>query len=119
MPDRGTTCQRRISSPSPSSMTPSSTPSDTSVCWARRTRGCRNCGTELAIASTPVSAEHPDANALRISSTPTASVADGIVVDTGTTGCGRIRPTTMTSRYRGDKRERRHREDARGLGDSP
>jgi hypothetical protein len=44
------------------------------VCCARRARGWRNSGTAFAIASTPVSAEQPEANALSIRKTPTVSV---------------------------------------------
>ncbi len=72
-------------------------PSHISVCWARRTRGLRKLGTELAIASTPVSAEQPDANAFRISSTPTVWVAAATLWTGGTTGWERIRPTMMTA----------------------
>ena len=70
----GTTENRWIKMPRPISIPPSSRPSQTSVCWARRARGLRNSGTALAIASTPVSAEQPEANALSTSRTPTASV---------------------------------------------
>ena len=67
------------------------------MCCARFARGLRNCGTELAIASTPVSAEHPDANAFKISSTPTVSVTDGIACDSATSGCDRTRPPMITT----------------------
>ncbi len=50
----------------------------------------------MAIASTPVSAEQPDANAFRTSSTPTVSVACGSVCDSGTAGCARNSPTMIT-----------------------
>ena len=66
------------------------------MCWARRARGSRNCGTELAIASTPVSAEQPDAKDLSTSSTPTVSVACGMVRGIGTAGWARSRPTPIT-----------------------
>ena len=56
-------------------MAPSNTPNATSQCWARFTAGVRNSGTALAIASTPVSEEHPAEKALRITTTPSASVA--------------------------------------------
>ena len=68
------------------------------MCCARCTRGLRNCGTELAIASTPVSAEQPDANAFRTSSTPTVSVTCGRLWSSGTTGWLRTRPITMTAK---------------------
>ena len=47
-------------------------PSQTSVAWARRALGWRNSGTALAIASTPVSAEQPEANAVPEFRTPRA-----------------------------------------------
>ena len=72
-------------------------PSHISVCWARRSRGLRNSGTALAIASTPVSAEQPDANAFRISSTPTVSVTLGSSCTGGTAGWDRISPEMMTT----------------------
>ncbi len=59
----------------PISMRPSRIPSHISVCCARRARGLRNSGTALAIASTPVSAEQPDAKALSSSKMPTDAVA--------------------------------------------
>ena len=71
----GPTWNLRISTARPSSMPPSRMPSHISVCCARRTRGCRNDGTAFAIASTPVSAEQPDANARSSSSRPTVWVA--------------------------------------------
>jgi hypothetical protein len=61
----------------PISMAPSRIPSHISVCCARRARGFLNSGTALAIASTPVSAEEPDANALSSSRMPTDSVTGG------------------------------------------
>ena len=73
-------------------------PSHISVCWARRARGCRNEGTALAIASTPVSAEQPDANDLSRSSSPIVAVVDGRLVCTGTTGWDRIRTPPMTAK---------------------
>ena len=93
----GVTLYLRISAARPSSMAPRMMPSHISVCWARRTRGLRNSGTALAIASTPVSAEQPDANAFRISSTPTASVALGRLCAGATTGWDRISPPMMTT----------------------
>ena len=56
------------------SITPSRTPSETSVRWAVRTRGSRKAGAPLEIASTPVTAEQPDANAFRIRMMPSAAV---------------------------------------------
>jgi len=73
---RGTTENLWISTPRPISIPPSKMPSHTSVRWARRALGWRNSGTALAIASTPVSAEQPEANALSTSKMPTASVED-------------------------------------------
>ncbi len=70
-------------------------PSHISVFWARRTRGRRNAGTALAIASTPVRAEQPEANARSSSSTPTASAVCGKCEAGATTGWERIRPATM------------------------
>jgi hypothetical protein len=72
---RGTTLCSLIRSESPISIDPSSTPGATSVCCARFTDTARNCGTPLAIASTPVSAEQPAANALSRTTIPSASVA--------------------------------------------
>ncbi len=74
-PERGPTCQRSVSTARPSSIAPRIPPSNSSVCLARRTRGCLNSGTPLAIASTPVSALHPAENAFSSSSTLTASSA--------------------------------------------
>ena len=59
------------------------------MCWARRDPRLRNSGTALAIASTPVSAEQPEANALSSSRMPTASVAGRQVVRGRD---GRVRP---------------------------
>ena len=73
----GATWNLRISTEMPSSMTPSRIPSHISVCCARRTRGFLNSGTALAIASTPVSAEQPEANAFSSSRMPTDSVTCG------------------------------------------
>jgi hypothetical protein len=70
----GTTSNFLIRIPRPISMLPSRMPSQTSVCCARRALGWRNSGTALAIASTPVSAEQPEANAFSMSRTPIASV---------------------------------------------
>jgi hypothetical protein len=70
----GTTENRWIRMPRPMSIPPSTMPSRTSVCWARRARGVRNSGTAFAIASTPVSAEQPEANAFSTSRMPTTSV---------------------------------------------
>lgn len=74
-------------------------PSISSVCWARLMRGSRNIGTPLAMASTPVRAEQPEENALRISRTPSASVVlTGWAAPTTAAGCERRIPmTTMPS----------------------
>jgi len=56
-------------------MIPSSTPSEISVRCAVFTVGSRNAGTPFEIASIPVTAEHPAANAFRISTIPSASLA--------------------------------------------
>ena len=74
----GTTWNLRIRIPSPISMAPSRMPSHISVCCARRARGLRNSGTAFAIASTPVSAEQPEANAFSSSRMPIASVVGPI-----------------------------------------
>jgi hypothetical protein len=50
----------------------------------------------LAIASTPVSAEQPDANDLSISSAPTVSVTFGSWCESATAGWLRTRPATIT-----------------------
>ena len=68
---------------------PRSTPSEISVRCAVRIRGWRNAGTPFEIASTPVTAEHPDANALSSSTMPSASVTgnrSGVPITA--TGCG-------------------------------
>ncbi len=70
----GTTWNFLIRTPRPISIPPSRMPSQTSVCCARRALGLRNSGTAFAIASTPVSAEQPEANAFSTSRMPTASV---------------------------------------------
>ena len=83
------------------------------------TRGLRNCGTELAIASTPVSAEQPDANAFRISSRPTVSVDRGQIV---AERYGRVAADQADHDHgedRDDERERRHHEEPGGLGHPP
>jgi hypothetical protein len=61
------------------------------VVAALRARGFSNEGTPLLIASTPVSAVHPDANA-RTSSTTIAQPTNGVTGSTGrsaVTACGR------------------------------
>jgi hypothetical protein len=50
------------------------------------------------MASTPVSAEQPDANAFSTSSAPTDSVVCGSVCDRATAGCARARPTAITAK---------------------
>ena len=68
-------CQRSASTARPSSIAPRITPSMSSVCFARGTRGCLNSGTPFAIAATPVSALHPAEKAFSTSSTLTVSSA--------------------------------------------
>ena len=51
----------------------------------------------MAIASTPVSAEQPDANAFRISITPTASAVAGRLCAGATAGWDRTSPPMMTA----------------------
>ena len=51
----------------------------------------------MAIASTPVKAEHPDAKALRISSVPTVSVTGGSECVSVTAGCERTSPVMITT----------------------
>jgi len=97
MPDWGTTWNFLIRIPRPISIPPSRMPSQTSVCCARRALGLRNSGTALAIASTPVSAEQPEANALSTSRIPTASVEAPKWVSSGTAGCARNRPPRITA----------------------
>src|SRR6516225_9118821 len=65
--------------------------------WVRRALGWRNSGTALAIASTPVSAEQPEANARRISRAPTVSVAGPRWWPSGTAGWVRNRPPRITA----------------------
>ncbi len=70
-----------------------------SVRWARVTRGVRKVGTALAMASTPVSAEQPDENALRTSSRPRVSCAGkDCAVPTTAAGWERRRPTATIPR---------------------
>jgi len=53
----------------------------------------------LEMASTPVTAEHPDANAFRSNRTPTVSVAgNSIGVPMCATGCDRSAPTRIVAR---------------------
>ena len=81
-------------------MAASNTPNATSVCWARLTAGVRNWGTELAIASTPVSEEQPAEKALRINTSPSASVAlmGPRSAPITATGCGWMKPTIMMAK---------------------
>jgi len=51
-------------------------PRRSSVRCARLIRGSLNDGVPLAMASTPVSALHPDANAFKMSRTPTVAVVE-------------------------------------------
>ena len=59
----GTTCMCAASTDSPRNITPSSEPMTTSVVRAFFHSGLRNAGTPFEIASTPVTAAPPDANA--------------------------------------------------------
>ena len=97
-------------------------PRSRSVRLARVTRGSLNCGTPLAIASTPVSALHPAEKALSTSRIPTASTACA-----GTRewpGCGTpsakgwISPTAITAR-RPTMNRSVGRRKARALSPSP
>ncbi len=72
-------------------------PSISSVRCARLARGSRKVGTPLAMASIPVRAEQPAENALRISTTPRASLMwIGCTLPTSAAGWERVRPTAMT-----------------------
>src|ERR1035441_7556357 len=104
----GTTENLRISAPRPISIPPSRMPSQTSVCCARRALGWRNSGTAFAIASTPVSAEQPEANALSTSKMPTAS-AEG----------PRRRSSATGGRGRAAGERLGHKEGAEGRGGGP
>ncbi len=95
-PARGAMCSCTITAARPISIGPSRAPSISSVRWARLARGSRKEGTPLAIASTPVSAEQPAAKALRINSTPRASLMGiGCAVPTIAAGCERMSPMMM------------------------
>ena len=62
-------------------------------------RGLRNAGTPLEIASTPVTAEHPDANAFSSNRIPTVSVAwNCSACRSCATGCERSAATTIVAR---------------------
>ena len=74
------------------------TPRPTSVCCARRARGLRNSGTAFAIASTPVSATLPDANAFSRSRMPTVIVVEDADPCGNGSGCERTRPPMMTAK---------------------
>ena len=65
-----------------------------------RTVGSRNAGTPLEIASTPVTAEQPAANALRISTIPSASVAWNVL-----RSCRSARPGAECNSADHDRRE--------------
>ena len=61
----GATCMCAASTDRPRNITPSSVPMITSVVRAFFHAGLRNAGTPLEMASTPVTAAPPDANACR------------------------------------------------------
>ena len=66
--------------------------------WAVRIRGLRKAGTPFEIASTPVTAEHPDANALSSSTIPSDAVTGKCcAVPTTATGCEWNAPSTITA----------------------
>ena len=73
-------------------------PRRSSVRWARLIRGSLNDGVPLAMASTPVSALHPDAKAFKMSRTPTVEVVElslrGLLVSWPK---GWTRPATTTT----------------------
>jgi hypothetical protein len=58
----------------------------------------RKVGTALAMASTPVSAEQPEANARSNSSTPTVEVAEADGCVGAVAECARSSPMTMTAK---------------------
>jgi hypothetical protein len=92
-PPWGATCSRMIRADRPISITASSPPSISSVRWAFLARGRRKVGTPLAIASIPVNAEQPAANACSSRITPSASLMwIGWVTPTIAAGWERGRP---------------------------
>ncbi len=99
-PPRGTTWWAWIRIASPTSITPSSAPSEISVRCAVRTRGSRKAGTPLAIASTPVTAEQPEANAFSSRTIPSAVVGwiGPRFEPMRATGWGWNAPTTIVAR---------------------
>src|SRR5437868_6393703 len=66
-----------------------------SVCAALRDCGRRNALTPFAIASTPVSADDPDAKAFRITKTVSRPVP--AATGCGTTACGHVPSAHLTS----------------------
>jgi hypothetical protein len=71
------------------------------------------------MASIPVSAEQPAANAFRVAIAPSASVMwIGYAAPTTAAGCARSRPTTMTPKIAA-RNHHRHYERACALGDAP
>ena len=69
--------------------------------------GGLNAGTPLAIASTPVSATEPPANALRSSRTPSVSVPNGTASGSGGTGTA----VPLTIRTSADRHDRQRKAD--------
>jgi hypothetical protein len=81
-------------------------------------RGCRKVGTPLAMASIPVSAEQPAANAFSAIA-PSASVMwIGCAAPTTVAECARSRPTTMTPKIAA-RNHHRYYERACALRDAP
>ena len=89
----GTMSYARATSVTPMKITPSSTAIATSVLPAFFDSGGLNAGTPLAIASTPVSATEPLANARRSRTTVSVSVPSGTA--SGWRGIGTTVPATM------------------------
>ena len=87
-------------------MAPSRMPSQTSVRWARRARGVRNSGTAFAIASTPVSAEQPEANAFSTSRMPTRLGGRAETGPSATAAVGAEQAADDDRGYRHDERQR-------------
>src|SRR5690242_19420087 len=71
VPDEyGVACRWDARNETPRNMTASAAPMKTSVCCAFFQAGFLNAGTPLEIASTPVTAAHPDANACSMTYAP-------------------------------------------------